>query len=353
MQHRLAAVVVFLGLAPGWGLWASAGAAAEKAAPAKSAARAEAPKPVKEEPLDKVMGDYVGSFVPASGAEARAEAKIVAEGGGSYRAVLLWAAADGKPARVELAGRGDEKKVSLAGKAGDVEWTGAIEEGKLAAQSKDGKVEARFTVRKSPTEGAKPPPGAVVLLPYEEGKPPSLDEWTNAAWQTAPDGSMTVSKGDNFTKRPFGDFRLHLEFRIPFEPGGKGQGRGNSGVYIFNLYEIQILDSFGVAPEAHQCGAVYTQTPPKENACFPPGAWQTYDITFQAAKFDAEGKKTKDAAVTVIQNGVKVQDQTVIKGPTGAARGRAEVKAGPIKLQDHQHPVRYRNIWIVEPKDAL
>ena len=305
-----------------------------------------------EQPLDKVMGDYAGTYTPAGGAEAKAGGKVVAEGDAKYFVALLLTAADGKPARVELTGKGDEKKVTLAGKAGDAQWTGAIEDGKLAAQSKDGKVDLKFTVKKSPTEGAKPPGGAIVLLPFTEGKPTSLDEWTNANWQVLPDGSAMVAKGDNRTKRQFGDIQLHVEFRIPFVPGGRGQGRGNSGVYLQDLYEIQILDSYGLVPKVGDCGAVYTQTPPKENACLPPGAWQTYDITFRAPRFDADGKKVKEATVTAIQNGVKIHDGQRIPGPTGAARGKPEVKKAPLRLQEHGHPVRFRNVWVVEPGEA-
>ena len=305
-----------------------------------------------EQPLDKVMGDYVGTYTPAGGAETKAEAKVIAEGAGNYFVVLLPATSGAAAARIEVKGKGDAKKVALAGKVGDAEWTGAIEDGKLAAQSKDGKFDLKATLRKSPTEGAKPPAGAIVLIPFTEGKPPSMDEWTNPAWQPQADGSVLAVKGDNRTKRQFGDMQLHLEFRIPFEPGGKGQGRGNSGVYIQDLYEIQILDSYGLVSKAGDCGAVYTQTPPKENACLPPGSWQTYDITFGPPRFDADGKKVKDATVTVIQNGVKIHDEQKIPGPTGAAKGKPEVKKAPLRLQEHGHPVRFRNVWVVELEEG-
>ena len=321
------------------------------AAGVMAAEKAEKPVP-KDEPLDKAMGDYVGTYVPAGGAEAKAEGKVIAEGGGNYRAALLFTPAGGKPARLEMTGKGDEKKVPLAGKAGEADWTGAIEDGKLAAQSKEGKFDLKFTLKKSPTEGAKPPAGAIVLLPYAEGKPTSLQEWTNAEWQPMPDGSVVSAKGDTRTKRPLGDMRLHVEFRIPFEPSQRSQGRGNSGLYIQDLYEIQILDSFGLVSKAGDCGAVYTQTPPKENACFPPGAWQTYDITFRAPRFDAEGRKVKDAVITVVQNGVKIHDEQRISGPTGAAKGKPEVKKAPLRLQEHGHPVRFRNVWVVELEEG-
>jgi hypothetical protein len=296
-------------------------------------------------PDDGIQGLYAGK-VGAANAELPwpimgASAQVVSQGGGAYTVNLL---IDGQK-KAELTGKVEGGKVVLAGSGGE---KGLLENGRLTAEAGGAKFVLARAAPKSPTEGLKPPAGAIVLLAMEEGKAPSLAEWTNTQWQTSPDGSMTVSKGDNLTHRPFGDFKLHLEFRIPFEPSGKGQGRGNSGVYIFGLYEIQILDSFGLPPAANECAAVYTQTPPKVNACFPPGFWQTYEITFHAPRFDADGKKTKDAVVTVVQNGVTVQDQTVIKGPTGAARSKPEVKAGQIKLQDHQHPVKFRNIWIQE-----
>ncbi|MCX5676071.1 MAG: DUF1080 domain-containing protein [Planctomycetota bacterium] len=305
----------------------------------KAAAKAPAPKVVEEQD-DGIQGVYLG----ADPASEKAGAKVVAKGGGAYKVILTTPGNAG----IELAGKLDGGKVALTGPDG---VGGTIAEKKLTATVGGKKYELAYAVLKAPSLGEKPPAGAIVLLPYEEGKAPPLAEWTNAEWQTSTDGSMTVAKGDNFTKRQFGDFKLHLEFRIPFEPSGKGQGRGNSGVYIFSLYEIQILDSFGLPPAASECAAVYTQTPPKVNACFPPGLWQTYDITFHAARLDADGKKTRDAVVTVVQNGVTVQDQTVVKGPTGAARSKPEVKAGQIKLQDHQHPVKFRNIWIQELKD--
>jgi len=317
--------------------------AAAKSGAAETAAK---PRPA-DEPLDKVMGDYVGTFATAGGAEVKAEAKVIAEGRGSYRAVLLFAAG-GKAERIELVGKGDEKKVTLAGKAGEVEWTAAIEDGKLAGQSKSGRVDLKFTVKKSPTECEKPPAGAVVLLPFTEGTPTTLSEWTNAAWQALGDGSVVPAKGDSRTKRLFGDMQLHVEFRVPFEPSERAQGRGNSGVYIQDLYEIQILDSFGLDPKPGECGAVYLRTAPKENACLPPGAWQTYDIAFRAPRFDADGKKVKDAIVTIVQNGVKIHDEQPIAGPTGAARGKPEVAKGPLRLQDHGHLVRFRNVWLFE-----
>jgi len=318
---------------------------------ARSAVAADAAKP-PEEPKDAVMGLYVGTYNPAtSKAVAQLEADVINLGQGGYRAVLFLLTRNATGPLAELTGKAEGGKVTLAGKAGEVEWKGAIADGQLAAESKDGTVAAKLTEKKPPTLGMKPPAGAAVLIPFEEGKPPAMDEWANPAWVPMTDGSVLVAGGDNRTKRLFGDMKLHLEFRIPVEPEGKGQDRGNSGVYIQDLYEIQILDSFGLVPGPGDCGSVYQRTAPKANACLPPGQWQTYDITFLAPRFDADGKKVKDAVVTVVQNGTEVQKDQAIEGPTGQAKGRPEVKAAALRLQEHKHPVRFRNVWIVELKE--
>jgi len=347
MLQRFMAVVLVGLLVLGMCAWLSA---AEKAAPkagGEKAAKPAAPK-AAQEPDDGIQGLYAGKVGGANTEMpwpiVAASAQVIGQGGGAYKVILL---ADGQK-KAELAGKLDGGKVALSGAGGE---KGAIENGKLTAEAAGAKFVLAYTTPKSPAEGAKPPAGAVVLLPFEEGKAPSLAEWTNAEWQTSTDGSMTVAKGDNFTKRQFGDFKLHLEFRLPYEPAGKSQGRGNSGVYLMDRYEIQILDSFGLPPKENECAAVYTQVAPKVNACLPPGCWQVYDITFHAPRFDADGKKTKDAVVTVVQNGVTVQDQTVIKGPTGSAKSKPEVKKATFHLQDHQHKVQYRNMWLVELKD--
>ena len=130
-------------------------------------------------------------------------------------------------------------------------------------------------------------------------------------------------------------------------PNAHGQERGNSGVYLQDRYEIQVLDSYGINPiQKNDCGAVYNQTAPMVNACKPPEQWQTYDITFHAAQFDASGTRTAKAIVSVVQNGQQIQKDTEIDGPTGAGAPET-ADPGPIRLQDHHNPVRYRNIWIV------
>ena len=134
--------------------------------------------------------------------------------------------------------------------------------------------------RKSPTLGQKPPAGAVVLLPFEEGKPTNLDQWVENQWVCQPDGSVSTVGADIATKKQFGSFKTHVEFRVPFMPADRGQGRGNSGVFLHAQYEIQILDSFGLPVTAVDCASIFGQRAPDIDAALPPGQWQTYDIDF-------------------------------------------------------------------------
>jgi hypothetical protein len=191
------------------------------------------------------------------------------------------------------------------------------------------------------------PSDAVVLF---DGK--NLSEWvhtdgTPASWVVS-DGTMTVAKGGIKTKKEFGDIQIHLEFRTPAPARGEDQDRGNSGVYIQGNYEVQILDSY--INETYidgMCGAVYKMYPPLVNVSRPPGIWQSYDIIFRAPKLDRAGKVVKKATVTVLHNGVLIQDHVEVE-PTGGRLGSAETARGPIFLQDHNHPVQFRNIWVRE-----
>ncbi len=197
---------------------------------------------------------------------------------------------------------------------------------------------------------AAPPAGAVVLF---DGK--DLSKWQkypaggDAAWKLV-DGAMEVAGGDIITKEKFRDFKLHLEFMPPHMPKATGQARGNSGVFVMDNYEVQVLDSHGKAVlEVGDCAALYSKKPPDKNASRPPAQWQTYDIEFKAPRFDADGKKTANAHITVYWNGEQVHDNVELDGPLPGGTGETPAGGG-IRLQDHGNPVRYRNVWVVPGK---
>lgn len=191
--------------------------------------------------------------------------------------------------------------------------------------------------------GAKPPEGAKVLFDGKE-----LAGWVGkdgspATWPVT-DGFFTVGKGDILTSDKFSDFQLHVEFQTPYMPKATGQARGNSGVYLQGLYELQVLDSYGLKLQDNDCGAIYKQIIPAVNACKPPLQWQTYDIVFHAAKYDGD-KLVKKAHLTVVQNGqVIIDDKEIVVTPGGVPVKDGE--PGPILLQDHGNAVQFRNIWI-------
>jgi hypothetical protein len=151
------------------------------------------------------------------------------------------------------------------------------------------------------------------------------------------------------SKDLFKHYTLHLEFMLPFKPFARGQGRANSGVYHQDRYEVQVLDSFGLKGENNECGGIYTISSPKVNMCLPPLQWQTYDIDFTAAKFDAQGQRTAWARITVRHNGVLIQDNVELPRTTTSSGIKTITDTpGPFQLQEHGNPVYYRNIWVLE-----
>ena len=201
------------------------------------------------------------------------------------------------------------------------------------------------------------PSDAIVLF---DGK--DLSQWKSGAREdgeakwTVHDGVVTVDKkaGDIVTKQEFGDFQLHIEWQIPVNITGESQARGNSGIYLQDKYEIQVLDSYNSETYVNgQASSVYKQSPPLVNAMRKPGEWNVYDIIYTAPTFTNDGKYRTYPTVTVIHNGVLVQNNTIIIGTTeyiGFPRVEAHGK-GPIRLQSHgdpSEPVSFRNIWIRE-----
>lgn len=204
----------------------------------------------------------------------------------------------------------------------------------------------------TPGNNMAPPSDAIVLF---DGS--SLNEWSNlkgeaAGWKLE-DGAMTVVKGtgDIQTKRKFGSVQLHIEWRTPAVVESEGQGRGNSGVFLQGIYEVQVLDSYKNRTYSNgQAASIYKQYMPLVNACKSPGEWQTYDIIFMEPVFNKDGIKVRSGTLTVIQNGILVQNNVEVKGTTpyiGLPLNPPHGK-GPLKLQDHGNPVSYRNIWVRE-----
>jgi hypothetical protein len=198
-----------------------------------------------------------------------------------------------------------------------------------------------------PGTNGSPPSDAVVLF---DGK--NLSQWKDGDKWIVKDGCAVSAAQDIFTKQAFGDCQLHIEWATPEKVEGDGQGRGNSGIFMMGLYEIQILDSYKNQTYFDgQAGGIYKQHPPLVNVCRKPGQWQSYDIIFEAPRFDAQGKLLRPAYVTILQNGVLVQNHYAIQGTTAwdvAPKYTAHPAKLPLSLQYHHNPMRFRNIWIRE-----
>jgi type 1 glutamine amidotransferase len=309
-----------------------------------------------------LIGDWEGTINNTE----HAVGQVIALGQGQYQLVLAeeFDAVNENPVTLSGTGAKGAPEVNLNAKVDKGHFAGTQWAATLTAGSLVGKVEGatqttfalKRVARLSPTLGARAPAGAVVLL--GAGTKDLNAEWMRhggkpCGWKLLPGGAMQVvpGAGSIITKKQFGHQRLHVEFRTPLEPEKRGQGRGNSGVYLQGLFEVQVLDSYGLAPKNNECGGIYGVAAPRVNMCAPPGQWQTYDIAFQAAVLK-DGKVAAPARITVLHNGVKVHDSVALPHTTTAAPGGAIAQTGGLYLQDHGNAVEYRNIWIVEPPAA-
>jgi len=289
---------------------------------------------------EKVDADYAlqGEYSGMSG-DQKIGVQVIAGGKGKFEAVVCRGGLPGdgwnkERPRERIRGEAKDGAVEFTSAGGH---TGLLADGKIVVKNPEGKETGTLTKvdRKSPTLGAKAPGGAVVVF---DGT--STDGWEEGKME---DGLLTQGA---LSKAAFGDHSIHIEFRLPYMPDARGQARGNSGLYVQGRYEIQMLDSFGLSGKDNECGGLYKASEPLENMCFPPLAWQTYDIDFTAAKFQ-DGNKTANARVSVKHNGVVIHKDVELSGPTPGGRLENENGPGPIYLQNHGNPVRYRNIWVV------
>jgi hypothetical protein len=269
------------------------------------------PEEAQQDPDFAVQGEYTGEKVGV---------QVVAQGDGKFRVVQY-------PGGLPGAGwEGKEKEVQ------ELDTQAVLN---LIAELPLTRVE-----RHSPTLGQAPPEGAVVLF---DGTTETLQQhWKPGAKIT--DDGLQQQGATSIDEHQ--DFTVHLEFRLPYMPSARGQGRGNSGYYLQGRYEIQMLDSFGLEGENNECGGIYSVSKPDVNMCMPPLAWQTYDVEFTAARFE-NGQKVKDPHAKVWHNGVVIHDRDIPKLTPAGPLNKEEDMPGPVYLQDHGNPVRYRNIWVV------
>ncbi len=290
------------------------------------------------------QGEYEGAI-----SDAKTGLQVIARGQGRFQLVAVPGGLPGQGGEVLK----NPRPINGLKQADTVSFTrGAdtivIGAGKAIYKTSDGKsFELNRVVRHSPTEGAKPPPGAIVLF---DGT--SVEAFKSGAAMDERKLLSSLSGGGPTTKQQFRDFTLHVEFLLPFMPDASGQARANSGVYLQGRYEVQVLDSFGRRLANDECGGFYSLATPLVNMNYPPLQWQTYDIDFTAARFDANGNKTAKAAVTIKQNGVLLHDKLELEHstPGGPKSDGSENSDGPLYLQAHHNPVFYQNVWLLEKK---
>jgi len=315
---------------------------------ATSWVQAKGPKISEPSKVDKdyaIQGEYSGTLA-ADGDKVKLGVQVIAQGQGKFQAVVYDGGLPGDGWNKEK----DLERINAAAQDGQVIFkakngTGVLKAGKMNITDTDGQAVGTLTrvVRSSPTLGKKAPKGATVLFDGSNAK-----GWKN--------GRLTADKllmEGTTSLETFKDHQLHIEFRLPYQPEDRGQGRGNSGIYVQGRYEVQMLDSFGLAGKQNECGGLYSVKDPDVNMCYPPLQWQTYDIEYTAARFDGQGKLTNNPRITVRHNGVVIHKDVELPGnrSTTAAPSKPGPAAGPIFLQNHGCPMRYRNIWAVKSSD--
>ena len=288
-----------------------------------------------------VQGEYVGQL-SSNGRGHKFGAQIIALGGGKFDLVVYPGGLPGDgwkkgQTRHRASGSTRENVTHFASGKLEAHVSNGVLTVVKGLQTDQGQLTGKLkrTVRKSPTLGMKPPSGAAVLFDGTAAKHFRRGKLVQ--------GNLLLADCESIAK--FGDHRFHLEFRTPFKPFARGQGRGNSGVYLQSRYECQVLDSFGLEGKNNECGGIYSIAEPLVNACLPPLTWQTYDVDFTAARYEGK-KKVTNARVTIRHNGILIHDNLEL--PHGTP-GKHPEGPGPdgLYLQGHGNPVVYRNIWVV------
>lgn len=300
------------------------------------------PAEAAKDPDFLVQGEYLGKGAWSGTGNTAAGAQVIALGNGRFTVVVSKGGLPGDgwkrdDPRFSLDGKRQGGKVVLSGKG----CSGTIDRDAMTLTGDNKtKLQLTRTVRHSPTEGEKPPQGAVVLFDgttAEHFKPGEM----------SPDGNLM---SEATSKQEFTDYTLHVEFRLSYMPTAPGQARSNSGVYLHDCYEIQVLDSFGLEGADDDCGAFYGIRRPDVNMCYPPLTWQTYDVELTAPRYNG-GTKTANTRATVKHNGVVIQpDVELTRGTPG--RQREGPPPRPIYLQGHGNKVEFRNVWVVEKKGS-
>jgi hypothetical protein len=295
--------------------------------------------PAKAGPDYALQGEYSGT-VHTPDEEIKVGAHVIALGDGRFHGVFYVGGLPGSgwnrdDPKIETDSEMLDGVITFSGETG----TAKLADGTMTIYDLGDAVLGKLEKieRASPTLGAKAPAGAKRLF----------DGTTAENWRGGKIVEGDLLLAGTRSNDAFGDFALHMEFRTPFVPKARGQARGNSGLYLQDRYECQVLDSFGLEGADNECGGFYSIKAPDVNMCFPPLAWQTYDIDFTAARFDGE-TKVVNARVTVKHNGVTIHDDFELPGLTPGGAPTEYPGKGPLQLQAHGNPVTYRNIWVVE-----
>lgn len=286
----------------------------------------------------RYAGEYHGHVRGPGGHRMSVGLQVVALGDGAFQAMYYSGGLPGtgwnKASREKLEGNRAGDLLTLDGPRSRIEivnqFPTVYDAGAIVG-------ELRKVERFSPTLGMPAPPNAYTLFDGVHARAFKNGKITE---------DRLLEEGTELLAR-FRDFTLHVEYRLPYMPYARGQGRSNSGLYLQSSYEVQVLDSFGLEGVENECGALYRYKRPDQNMCLPPLRWQTYDITFRSPRFDRFGNKTRNARISVLHNGVVIHNDFEIERKTGAGRPEGPLPR-PIKFQDHSNPVRFRNIWLID-----